>query len=63
MGFLSGLGPYDFLWVVLYTNLIISSTRSGCLEIGFDFEHFIEGQTDFSTSRHAKMSLAVNEPI
>jgi hypothetical protein len=63
MGLLSDLVPYDFLLVVLYTNLIISSIRSGCSEIVFDFEQFIEGQTHFSTSWHAKMSLTVNEPI
>ena len=66
MGFETpGVGPLKFsISYFAYNANNFLSTRGECSEVVFEFDLLwsIEGQTHFSTSWHAKMSLNPNEP-
>ena len=54
-------------WLFCIQNQRFLSTCGACLDVVFQFEcklfRSFEGQTRFSTSWHAKMSLTLNEPV
>ena len=56
-----------FYWLFCKQYQLFLSTCGACSEVVFEFEmksnlfQIIEGQTHFSTSWHAKMSLTMNQ--